>query len=172
MAYVTRKTVDMFQKLVEEGWEPRFDEIQEKFFPGEKTANKKATTLINRLRRRFKNETPAKYFYCVDKETDDNGETRLYSFRKNRGIYRVLESSSEYSQITDKLWRITNGFNTSCSRVLDDGVNRYPHTLGPLFTEFKAGLKLICNLAGGMNREISNAIKELNTGDINEPTNR
>jgi len=172
MKRVPKKTLDIFEQYVIGGKEYRFDDIKQDFFPGDKDAAKLATTMVHRLRRRLRDQKPPKYFYCISEEVGENGETHILSFRKNKGFYRLLTTSDEYSHITDMLWRVTDGFRRSCEEVLKDGIDKYPNTLRPALIEFNAGMSLISGLAIGMTNKLSGAIKSLNTGEQNEPSNK
>lgn len=172
MSFVPRKTIDIFQKLVEGGWEPSFDDVKEKFFSTAKNSSSLTRTSISRLRRRFKKQNPPQYFYCIGEEVDDDGNTHILGVGRNKGIYKLLQASGEYSQITNMLWKITDGFRKSCSQVLDDGINKYPKTMQPLLIEFKAGMHILSSMAGNMTHELDSAIKSLNIGGKNERSNK
>ena len=148
MAYADKKTIETIYQLIEEGWEPEFHEIKNKFYPSGKGRTKlsefdreKLTRhLVSRIRRKFKKD--GSYFYCVN------------------GHFKLLESSKDRLSITDRLWNSTRGYIKSTHSLLEDTMNIYPKLTQAFIMRFRARLDTIKDLALMVAEDVEAEVKK------------
>lgn len=159
----SKRKAEEFKEDVDSGKLLKFHDIRKKYYPlcdrhfhscecnDKRTAllaEKMTRLLIANTRRLFKKE--GEFFYCVD------------------GVYKVLDDMDDRDKISNKLWRVTEGYMASTENLVKDTVEQYPELASNLIIEVKAQLDMIRNMALTVSERFSERIRELVEGGDDE----
>ena len=137
MSYASKSVVDNMIQLVDEGWEPKFEEIQDKYYSNKDrrepldTARQEKLTrlLISRVRRTFKKEDSPRFFYEVG------------------GVYKLLSTSGDSLDVVKGLVNLTNGFQKASLGLINDTAQKYPQLTSKFLYKLQAAFEQIDLLA-------------------------